>query len=126
MDHHQRGERRGEEEDGGSRVALLKGDVRKEEWQVVAGSKLGRRAWEESRKLWVVVGPAILSRIATYSMNVITQAFAGHLGDLELASVSFANTVVVGFNYGLMVRTPSYLPRLSKPLYLPLQSLHSC
>jgi hypothetical protein len=37
-------------------------------------------------------------------MNVITQAFAGHLGDLELASVSFACTVLAGFNYGLMVR----------------------
>ncbi|GJN08837.1 hypothetical protein PR202_ga26795 [Eleusine coracana subsp. coracana] len=92
-----------DQEDGsGSRVALLNGDVRKEEWEVAYGSKLGRKVWAESKMLWVIVGPAIFGRIATYSMNVITQAFAGHLGDLELASVSFANTVVVGFNYGLM------------------------
>ncbi|OEL24200.1 hypothetical protein BAE44_0014780 [Dichanthelium oligosanthes] len=30
------------------------------------------------------------------------QAFDGHLGDLELASVSFACTVLAGFNYGLL------------------------
>lgn len=69
------------------------------------GDELGlsRRVWDESKKLWRIVGPAIFSRVVTYSMNVITQAFAGHLGDLELASISIANTVVVGFNFGLMV-----------------------
>ncbi|KAL6649367.1 hypothetical protein ACP70R_013591 [Stipagrostis hirtigluma subsp. patula] len=108
----QRGGRGGEE--GSSRVALLNGDVRKEDWQVAGGCwKLGRRAWEESRKLWVIVGPAVFSRIATYSMNVITQCFAGHLGDLELASVSFANTVLVGFNYGLMIGKRNSIPSAS-------------
>ncbi|KAL6627683.1 hypothetical protein ACP70R_031409 [Stipagrostis hirtigluma subsp. patula] len=42
-------------------------------------------------------------------MNVIMQAFAGHLGDLELASVSFACTVLVGFNYGIMLGMASAL-----------------
>jgi len=105
---------RGDEEDA-SRVALLHADVRKEERQVAAAGTgdLGRRVWEESRKLWVIVAPAIFSRVVTYSMNVITQAFAGHLGDLELAAISIANTVVVGFNFGLMVRAPPL------PAYLP-------
>ena len=66
---------------------------------------LGRRVWEESRKLWVIVAPAIFSRVVTYSMNVITQAFAGHLGDLELAAFSIAATVVAGFNFGFLVRS---------------------
>lgn len=64
---------------------------------------LGRRVWVESKKLWHIVGPAIFSRIASYSMLVITQAFAGHLGDLELAAISIANNVVVGFDFGLLV-----------------------
>ncbi|GJN30519.1 hypothetical protein PR202_gb18832 [Eleusine coracana subsp. coracana] len=104
---------RREDDDEDCRVALLNGDVKKEEWQAAAGGgdscddKLGRRVWEESRKLWVIVAPAIFSRVVTYGMNVITQAFAGHLGDLELAAISIANTVVVGFNFGLMVRRPS-------------------
>lgn len=67
------------------------------------------RVWIESKKLWRIVGPATFSRVVIYSMNVITQAFAGHLGDLELASMSIANTVVVGFNFGLMVRTQQLL-----------------
>lgn len=61
------------------------------------------RVWIESKKLWHIVGPAIFSRLASYSMFVITQAFAGHLGDLELAAISIAYNVVVGFNMGLLV-----------------------
>lgn len=64
---------------------------------------LRRRVWIESSKLWQIVGPAIFSRLASYSMLVITQAFAGHLGDLELAAISIANNVIVGFDFGLLV-----------------------
>ena len=67
---------------------------------------LKTRVWMESTKLWHIVGPSIFSRVATYSMNIITQAFAGHLGDLELASLSIANTVIVGLNFGLLVIFP--------------------
>ncbi|XP_062200146.1 protein DETOXIFICATION 27-like [Phragmites australis] len=97
-----------EEED--CRAALLHGDVRNEERQPCCN--LGRRVYEESKKLWVIVGPAIFTRTTSYSMNVIMQAFAGHLGDLELASVSFACTVLVGFNYGIMLGMASALETL--------------
>ncbi|OMO69261.1 Multi antimicrobial extrusion protein [Corchorus capsularis] len=63
---------------------------------------LTKRVLIESKKLWVIVGPSIISRVASYSMNIITQAFAGHLGDVELAAISIANTVIVGFNFGLL------------------------
>lgn len=66
---------------------------------------LTSRVWIESKKLWQIVGPAIFSRISSYTMNIITQAFAGHLGDVELATISIANTVIVGFNFGLLVIT---------------------
>lgn len=65
---------------------------------------LKRKIWVESKKLWHIAGPTIFSRIATYSMLVITQAFAGHLGDLEFAAISIANNVVVGFDFGLLVQ----------------------
>lgn len=64
---------------------------------------LGRKVWLESKKLWLIVGPSIFSRLAAFTMNVVTQAFAGHLGDVQLASISIANTVIVGFNFGLLV-----------------------
>ncbi|XP_043707973.1 protein DETOXIFICATION 27-like isoform X2 [Telopea speciosissima] len=73
---------------------------------------LGKRVWIESKLLWHIVGPAIFSRVSSYSMNVITQAFAGHLGDLELASLSIANNVIVGFNYGLLLGMASALETL--------------
>lgn len=61
------------------------------------------KVWIETKKLWNVAGPSIIGRLTSYSMNIATQAFAGHLGDIELASVSIANTVIVGFNFGLLV-----------------------
>ncbi|XP_065847022.1 protein DETOXIFICATION 27-like isoform X1 [Euphorbia lathyris] len=70
------------------------------------------KIWIESKKLWRIVGPAIFSRIASYSMNIITQAFAGHLGDVPLASISIANTVIVGFNFGLLLGMASTLETL--------------
>ncbi|CAO2184989.1 unnamed protein product [Urochloa humidicola] len=78
---------------------------------------LWRRVLEESKKLWEVVGPAIFTRTATYSLNVVMQAFAGHLGDLELAAVSFACTVLAGFNYGLMLGMASALETLCGQAY---------
>ncbi|XP_027077896.1 protein DETOXIFICATION 27 isoform X2 [Coffea arabica] len=73
---------------------------------------LRRRVFVESKKLWHIVGPAIFSRITSYSMNVITQAFAGHLGDTELAAISIINNVVVGFDFGLLLGMASALETL--------------
>lgn len=66
-------------------------------------ASLSVRTWAETKKLWHIVGPAIFSRVAAYTMNVVTQAFAGQLGEVELAAMSIANTVIVGFNFGLLV-----------------------
>ncbi|KAK6150370.1 hypothetical protein DH2020_015302 [Rehmannia glutinosa] len=63
---------------------------------------LGRRFWVESKMLWRIIGPAILSRLSTYSYNVVTQAFAGHLGDTELAAISILISVITGFDFGLL------------------------
>ncbi|XP_059643735.1 protein DETOXIFICATION 27-like [Cornus florida] len=76
-----------------------------------------RRVWIESKKLWHIVGPAIFSRLASYSMFVITQAFAGHLGDLELAAVSIATNVIVGFDFGLLLGMASALETLCGQAY---------
>ncbi|KAG8373416.1 hypothetical protein BUALT_Bualt11G0022000 [Buddleja alternifolia] len=73
---------------------------------------LPKRVWIETKKLWRVVGPAIFSRLASYSMFVITQAFAGHLGDLELAAMSIASNVIMGFDFGLMLGMASALETL--------------
>ncbi|GLJ39521.1 hypothetical protein SUGI_0807630 [Cryptomeria japonica] len=71
-----------------------------------------RRYLTESRKLWAIAGPAIFTRLTMYGTNVITQAFVGHLGDLELAAVSISITVFVGFNFGLLLGMGSALETL--------------
>lgn len=50
-----------------------------------------------------IVGPSIISRVTTYSLFVVTQAFTGHLGNLELAAFSIGCNVILGFDLGLMV-----------------------
>lgn len=72
--------------------------------------KLSIRVWIESKKLWQIVGPAIFSRVSAFTMNIISQAFAGHLGEVELAAISIANTVIVGFNFGLLVLNSKLSP----------------
>lgn len=74
--------------------------------------EFGKKLWIETKKLWHIVGPSIFSRVASFTMNVVTQAFAGHLGDVQLASISIANTVIVGFNFGLLLGMASALETL--------------
>lgn len=64
---------------------------------------LASRVWIESKKLWYIVVPAIFSRLLSFSMSIITQAFAGHLGDIELAAVSIVVNVICGFSFGFLV-----------------------
>ncbi|XP_077251493.1 protein DETOXIFICATION 27-like [Tasmannia lanceolata] len=76
------------------------------------GGDLVWRVWIESKKLWPIVGPTIFTRLAMFAMNVITLAFSGHLGDVELAAMSIVNTVITGFNFGLMLGMASALETL--------------
>ncbi|KAK4793998.1 hypothetical protein SAY86_011992 [Trapa natans] len=68
----------------------------------VKDQTLARRLRVETNKLWQIVGPAIFSRVAAYSMNIVSQSFAGHIGAVELAAFSIANNVIIGFNFGLL------------------------
>ncbi|CAN6210989.1 unnamed protein product [Urochloa humidicola] len=81
------------------------------------GLRLPKRVWEESKKLWEVVGPAMFMRLVLYSMNMISQAFVGHLGDRELAAYSIANTVVSGLSFGFLLGMASALETLCGQAY---------
>ncbi|KAK1556002.1 hypothetical protein Q3G72_034460 [Acer saccharum] len=56
----------------------------------------------ESKRLWKIAGPAIFTAICHYSLGALTQTFAGHVGELELAAVSVENSVIAGLAYGIM------------------------
>ncbi|KAK4842837.1 hypothetical protein QYF36_000655 [Acer negundo] len=51
-------------------------------------------------------------KLVQQSLFVITQAFAGHLGDLELAAISIVGNVIVGFDFGLLLGMASALETL--------------
>ncbi|KAK0576988.1 hypothetical protein LWI29_026281 [Acer saccharum] len=74
--------------------------------------KLVKRVWIETTKLWHITGPAILSLLSVYSMNVVIQVVGGHLGDVQLAAISIANNVIVGFNFSLLLGMASALDTL--------------
>ncbi|KAH7567703.1 hypothetical protein JRO89_XS07G0124900 [Xanthoceras sorbifolium] len=79
--------------------------------------ELVKRVWIETTKLWCITGPAILSLVSAYSMNVVIQAVGGHLGDVQLAAISIANNVIVGFNFGLLLGMASALDTLCGQAY---------
>ncbi|KAI3891658.1 hypothetical protein MKX03_004993 [Papaver bracteatum] len=78
---------------------------------------LPTRVWVESNKLWYIAGPTIFSSIASLSMIVVTQAFAGHLGNLELAAIGLSFTVVIGFSSGVLLGMSSALETLCGQAY---------
>ncbi|KAL2927497.1 Protein DETOXIFICATION 33 [Bienertia sinuspersici] len=73
---------------------------------------VGRKMWEESKKMWGIAGPAILMAVSQYSFEVLTSAFVGHLGIIELAAVSVVQNVIKGFAQGLMLGMGSALETL--------------
>ncbi|KAL5997403.1 Protein DETOXIFICATION 29 [Asimina triloba] len=56
----------------------------------------------ESKKLWLLAGPAIFTSVAQYSLGAITQLIAGQVSTLALAAVSIENSVIAGFSFGVM------------------------
>ncbi|KAF9670326.1 hypothetical protein SADUNF_Sadunf13G0056800 [Salix dunnii] len=53
------------------------------------------KLWTETKKMWVVAGPAIFTRFSTFGINVVSQAFIGHIGSTELAAYSLVFTVLL-------------------------------
>ncbi|WVZ18748.1 hypothetical protein V8G54_006070 [Vigna mungo] len=78
------------------------------------------RSCSESSKLWKIAAPSIFTRLAMFSITVVTQSFAGHLADLDLAAISIACTVLISVTFGFMVpatRLSCFLSRFSTLIY---------
>ena len=87
---------------------------------IICSNDARRRLWVESKKLWRIMRPIIFTRVAMFGTTIITLAFMGHLGDLQLAAISIAITMVVGFNFGFLVSSYNlflniYLVKLPLP-----------
>ncbi|ESW33908.1 hypothetical protein PHAVU_001G108200 [Phaseolus vulgaris] len=78
---------------------------------------VGKRVWEESKKMWVVAGPAIFTRFSTFGIVVVSQSFIGHIGSTELAAYALVMTVLVRFANGLLIGMASALETLCGQAY---------
>ena len=76
------------------------------------GEDLKKKIWNESKKMWIVAAPAILIRFSTFGVNVVSQAFVGHIGATELAAYTLVYSVLLRFSNGILVYKYSYLRRL--------------
>ncbi|KAG7656249.1 Multi antimicrobial extrusion protein [Arabidopsis suecica] len=81
------------------------------------GLGIKEKVWRESKKLWVVAGPAIFTRFSTSGLSLISQAFIGHLGSTELAAYSITLTVLLRFSNGILLGMASALETLCGQAY---------
>ncbi|XP_058208408.1 protein DETOXIFICATION 21-like isoform X2 [Rhododendron vialii] len=84
---------------------------------VPSEEKLKDRLWSETKKMWVVAGPAIFTRCSTFGITVISQAFIGHIGATELAGYALDSTVFLRFVNGIVLGMASGLETLCGQAY---------
>ncbi|KAI4300991.1 hypothetical protein L6164_034311 [Bauhinia variegata] len=78
---------------------------------------LMKKAWNESKKMWAVAGPAIFTRFSTFGINIVSQVFIGHIGSTELAAYALVITVLVRFANGILLGMASALETLCGQAY---------
>lgn len=64
---------------------------------------LTSRVWDESKKIWRVALPGMLSRVCAFGTIVVTQSFVGHISELDLAGYALVQTLSVRFVNGILV-----------------------
>ncbi|XP_042483304.1 protein DETOXIFICATION 20-like isoform X2 [Macadamia integrifolia] len=67
------------------------------------GKDLKGRVWIESKQLWRIASPAILARITSFGILVVTQSFIGHIGATELAAYALVQIILVRFVNGILL-----------------------
>lgn len=60
--------------------------------------------WQEVRRQCWLAGPMVCVNLLQYSITVVSVAFVGHLGELELASASIASSLAGVLGYYVLVR----------------------
>ncbi|KAI3511254.1 hypothetical protein L1887_18402 [Cichorium endivia] len=66
-------------------------------------SNLKERVWTESKKIWRVAFPGVISRVCAFGTIVITQSFIGHISDMDLAGYALVQTLSVRFVNGILL-----------------------
>lgn len=69
--------------------------------------RLAIRFWQESRLLWRLAFPALLTEVFQFSLGFVTTGFVGHLGEVELAAVTVVENILDSSAYGVLVSVSS-------------------
>ncbi|KAM3738547.1 hypothetical protein ACB098_09G138300 [Castanea mollissima] len=64
---------------------------------------LKRRIWVESKLIWRIALPSMLSRVTAFGMIVVTQVFIGHVSELDLAAYALVQSVLLRFVNGILL-----------------------
>ncbi|KAB1223110.1 Protein TRANSPARENT TESTA 12 [Morella rubra] len=64
---------------------------------------LKTRIWVESKLIWRIAFPSILSRVTSFGMIVVTQVFLGHVDELDLAAYALVQSILVRFVNGILL-----------------------
>ncbi|KAL5715132.1 hypothetical protein ACHQM5_016999 [Ranunculus cassubicifolius] len=73
---------------------------------------LASMSWDESKKMWSIAWPAILTAVAQNSINFITIVFVGHLGGIQLAAITVVVNLLGNLAKGFMLGMGSALETL--------------
>ncbi|XP_031103329.1 protein DETOXIFICATION 24 [Ipomoea triloba] len=75
------------------------------------------KVYDESKKIWRVALPGILSRVASFGSIVVTQSFVGHISELDLAGYALVQTLTVRFVNGILIGMSSATETLCGQAY---------
>lgn len=70
-----------------------------------SSSNLRSRIWRESKLIWRIAFPAILSRVTGFGLIVVTQSFLGHVDEIDLAAYALVQSILLRFVNGILVIT---------------------
>ncbi|KAJ0013919.1 hypothetical protein Pint_20805 [Pistacia integerrima] len=68
-----------------------------------SSSDLKSRIWRESKLLWRIAFPSILSRVTSFGLIVVTQSFLGHVDEIDLAAYALVQSILLRFVNGILL-----------------------
>ncbi|KAL1564563.1 protein DETOXIFICATION 24-like [Salvia divinorum] len=81
------------------------------------GGNLKRRICTESKKIWRIATPGVISRVSSFGTIVVTQSFVGHISAVDLAGYALVQTLSVRFVNGILIGMSSATETLCGQAY---------
>ncbi|XP_042060533.1 protein DETOXIFICATION 24-like [Salvia splendens] len=78
---------------------------------------LKEKIYQESKKIWRVALPSIISRVTSFGTIVVTQSFIGHINSTHLAAYALVQTLIVRFVNGIVIGMSSATETLCGQAY---------